>query len=336
MEINGINLDDLDAEIPETLVPKEVPGRVLQLDADALAYECAAFDDDPFQQCINNFKAAIDSRLRMAGATFINLHLTGGDKGGRYDTALVKEYQGNRKDKVKPKHLAGLREWIMGYYGSGVIAKAIMHEHQEADDGMAQGNYKAIQEGHPELSVIMSIDKDLTMCSGWHCDWNSYEMNYVDGFGEIHLDESTSTKKIKGFGTSFFWAQLLMGDGADSIPGLPKLGMPLLDEYDPLKKPRKEDAKPKACGAVMAWKMLKDVKTDLDAMLLVIKAYQSYYGTESFSYVDWRGDAHNLTSGHMVLEQARLLWMRRVVDECPSVFFKQVTNDIKWDGEPNE
>jgi hypothetical protein len=50
MEINGINLDDLDAEIPETLVPKEVPGRVLQLDADALAYECAAFDDDPFQQ----------------------------------------------------------------------------------------------------------------------------------------------------------------------------------------------------------------------------------------------------------------------------------------------
>ena len=114
------------------------------------------------------------------------------------------------------------------------------------------------------------------------------------------------------------------------------LGMPMLDEFDPLKKERKPDANAKACGAVMAWKVLGDCRSDAAALTLVVRAYQSYYGTQPFHYKTWRDDTIHVTSGHMLLEQAKLLWMRRVVNECPSVFFKQVMNNIKWDGTPND
>lgn len=334
MIIGGVNVDELEAGIPETMLPTVVAGRVLQLDGDCLAYECGYNDEAPFNQCTANFKAALASRMAMAGADHCIIHLTGGDKGGRFDIALVKEYQANRKDKAKPIHLAGLKAWCEEQYPikDGALVQCINHTKQEADDGMAQGQFKAIMNGTPELSIIHSMDKDLGMCSGLHMDWYTYIHETVDGFGEIYLDESGSSKKIKGKGTSFFWAQLLMGDTADNIPGLPKLGMPVLDEVDPLKKPRKDDANPKLCGAVMAWKILKDVKDDLTAFTTVVRAYQSYYGAGAFEFTDWRGRKYKLTNGHMLLEQARLLWMRRVVDECPSVFFNQVVHGLTWDG----
>ncbi len=335
MEINGVNLDDLTPVTRESLLPDVVEGRVLQLDGDCLAYECAAFDDDPFNKCVANFKAALQQRMALSGSTKCVIHMTTGNKGGRYDTAMVKEYQANRKGKVKPIHLSPLKEYVTKMYQTGDIL-AINHPDQEADDGMAQGNYAAIKRGERDLSVIMSMDKDLTMCSGLHCDWHTYQIKDVDGFGSIYLDDSGSSKKIKGHGTSFFWAQLLMGDPTDGIPGLPKLGMPLLDKVDPLKNPRKENAKPKACGAVMAYKILSEITSDTDAFLTCIQAYQSYYGKEPFEFTDWRGDTYTMTSGHMLLEQAKLLWMRREKDECPSIFFKQVMDNRKWDGGVNE
>lgn len=330
MEINGVNLDNLDAVAPASLVPDVVQGRELQLDGDMLVYECSGYDDEPFNMCVANFKAALQSRMAVAAAEFCTIHLTGGNKGGRFEIAQVKEYQGNRKDKVKPAHLPALRAWVMDtYINHDYKAQAVMHEDQEADDGIAQAQYDAIKKGNTNLSIIMSADKDLTMCSGLHCDWNSYQIHEVTDFGSIYLDDSGSSKKIRGFGTSFFWAQLLMGDTADAIPGLPLVGMPLLDEVAPISKPRKPGAT-KQVGAVMAMSILDGCVTDLQCMKRVIEAYQSYYGTGVFNFTTWRGDTIQVTSGHMVLEQAKLLWMRRTKDECPSVFFKQVVQGKGW------
>lgn len=330
MNINGINVSELDSVAPASLVPDVVQGRVLQLDGDMLAYECSGYDDEPFNMCTANFKAALQSRMAVAAASHCTIHLTGGNKGGRFEIAQVKEYQGNRKGKAKPAHLPALREWITETYRvSHPVIKTIMHTDQEADDGMAQAQYAALRSGEGNLSIIMSADKDLTMCSGLHCDWNCYQIHAVTDFGSIYLDESGSSKKIKGYGTSFFWAQLLMGDAADSIPGLPLVGMPLLDEVAPIAKPRKEGST-KQVGAVMAAAILDGCATDLQCLKRVVEAYQSYYGTEPFNFKSWRGEEKVLTSGHMVLEQAKLLWMRRVQDECPSVFFKQVVQGKGW------
>lgn len=371
MLINGIDIGALSGNIQvDKLVPALVPNRVLQLDGDMLCYECSGDDDQPFAYCIENWKTALEVRMAMAGAEYCNIHLTGANKGGRFDTALVRPYQGNRDGKVKPKHLPQLREWVQQYYkpfkdggvwgATGLKADSCYWNNQEADDGITQRQYAAIQEGARHLSIIMSGDKDLGICSGLHCDWNTFDIVDVDGFGEIRLDDSGSSKKIKGKGTAFFFAQLLMGDTADNIPGLPTFGRDISSSLWPSSafqdaqrllaerttksgKPASslqiakaqeviDTAKAKACGPVAVFDYLKDCTNDLDAMMLCIKAYQSHYGNAAFDFVDHRQEAHRLTSGHMLLEQARLLWMRRVPDECPSVFFKQAAQRIKWDG----
>lgn len=361
MTVNGIELSTLESEVLQgLLIPDLVKNRVLQLDGDMLCYECCGEDEQPFAYCIENFKTALTVRMTMAGAEYCNIHLTGADKGGRFDIALVKPYQGNRDGKIKPKHLPALREWVQNHYHIDSRIRCCNNMHQEADDGITQRQYDAIQEDARHLSIIMSGDKDLGICSGLHCDWNTYEITDIDGFGQIRLDESGSTKKIKGKGTAFFWAQLLMGDTADNIPGLPSFGRAIslalwpaaalveaqrvLTErttkagkpVTPLQIAKAQEtvdtAKAKPCGPVAVYDYLKDCTNDLEAMMLCIKAYQSHYGTQPFDFLCHRGNKHNLTSGHMLLEQARLLWMRRVENECPSTFFKQVTQRIKWDG----
>jgi len=361
--VNGIDTTVLDIPIG-CIIPAMIPNRVLQLDGDMLAYECSGDDDQPFAYCKENWKTALKIRMEMAGAEYCNIHLTGADKGGRFEVALVKPYQANRDGKIKPKHLPALREWVQQYYGGYGTdkASACYHNNQEADDGMTQRQFDAIQAGARHLSIIMSGDKDLGMCSGLHCDWNTFEIQDINGFGEIRLDASGSTKKVKGKGTSFFWAQLLMGDTADNIPGLPSFGRSIsaalwptsaFTEAQRLLKERTtksgkpctslqvakaqetlDTAKAKQCGPVAVYDYLKDCTGDFDALMLCIKAYQSHYGTSPFTLECHRGNLHELTSGHMLLEQAKLLWMRRVEAECPSVFFKQATQRIQWDGQP--
>jgi hypothetical protein len=361
MEINGVDLSDLNTVLIAGVVPAMVPNRVLQLDGDMLGYECCGDDDQPFAYCKENWKTALKIRMEMAGAEYCNIHLTGANKGGRFDIALVKPYQANRDGKIKPAHLPALREWVQQEYDEVHNGKAVAcyWDDQEADDGIAQGQYQFIAAGTRELSVVMSGDKDLGICSGLHCDWWTYEMVDINGYGGIYLDESGSSKKIKGKGTAFFWAQLLMGDTADNIPGLPtfgtlsstlwptaaytestrllterttKTGKPCTALQVAKAKEVIESAKAKSCGPVAVYDYLKDCDNDLDALMLCIKAYQSHYGTTAFAFKCHRDEPHRLTSGHMLLEQAKLLWMRREVDECPSVFFKQVVQRINWEG----
>ena len=326
MIINGVNLDEVTPDIKLTF-PSLVEGRVLQLDGDALGYKCTYNDSEPFATARNNYLSSVEMRRNMSGSSSVNIHLTGKNKGGRYKLATVKEYQASRKNKVKPKNLHLLREYLMDV-DLALAANVIMHENQEADDGMAQGNFWAIQAGTPQLSAIMAEDKDLTMCSGLHCDWNTFEITMVEGFGSIYLDTSTKTKKIKGFGTSFFWAQLLMGDPADTIPGLEKVGGDILEVVKPGKKPNPK-RKPGLIGPALTWEILKDCKTDHEAMLKVLACYNSFYPAE-YTYTAWDGTEITRRPVQMLYEQAQLLWMRRVEGEQPNVFFKGVIEGSDW------
>ena len=301
MIVNGVDVSNLEPVCAEMLLPAMVKGRTLHLDGDMLAYELSCWDDVSFGQMKLNCMAAFENRMAAAGAEFIHVHLTGGDKGGRYELARVKEYQANRKGKEKPKHLGAIKDYMASK------PFCTMHTDQEADDGMAQANYEAINMGHSELSVIMSGDKDLTMCSGWHCDWYTFEMTEVMGYGVCDIVVVGKTKKVKGFGTSFFWHQMLMGDTADNIPGLPKTLNAKGDKFV-------------AIGAVAAHKKLEDCSTDQEAFEVVRALYTEYW-EDRLNYADpklkgkfeaWNGWTHSLTVGHMFFEQAHLLWMRRV------------------------
>ena len=124
------------------------------------------------------------------------LFLTG-KQNFRFDVAVTAPYKGNRKDKAKPKHLPLLREYLQ------VSWDASVSDGQEADDDIA---IRATELG--EDCIIASIDKDFLQVPGWH-------YNFV--------------KKVKKHvtpeeGLRFFYKQILMGDSADNIKGMHRVG----------------------------------------------------------------------------------------------------------------
>lgn len=317
--------------------PAVTAGRVLHADADFLAYHCGyKWEEESLEKSTETLKIEIETLRIMAGAAKIALHLTLGNKGGRYELAKVKEYQGHRKKaEGLAERVSALRAFMESYETPTVFA--VPSYEQEADDALCQAMVAARNGGWENEAVLWSLDKDLWMVGGLHMDHKTYEITeFPWGYGSCRLDTSTSTKKVVGQGTSFFWHQMLMGDTADGIPGLPKFGKQLSMEYWPTKALLAARSKSKSitkiaanytqksAGPVAAYQYLEGCVDDREAFTRVRTAYLSYYGTGSFTMEDWRGQQYVATAGHMLLEQARLLWMRRQPNEDVQTFFKEV------------
>lgn len=321
----GVDFEKLEGPIEEISYPDTVPGRVLHIDGDFIAYQISADEEKTLEDMMHNHDVSVETLRLLAGAEKAVCHLTDKDscKGKRYDLAIQKEYQCNRKDKEKPEHLYTMKKWMVDSRG------AINHTDQEADDGLCQANWEAIQNGTPELSVLVSKDKDLKMCSGYHLHWEMGDLEFVDGFGYIEMDESTSTKKITGKGTAYFWAQMLTGDSADSIAGLPtvpgsvmnkiKPTKPIASAVEVLKTSKDESKREKAkatlaarkaakCGPVTAFELLKSLKNDKQCFELVKALYRKHGENTGFKH--WlTGD--DVRWQDVFISEAQLLWMRR-------------------------
>lgn len=293
-------------EAEKHVIAKQVPGRTVHIDADFLAYQVSYDDEKTFAEMKSNCDTAVEKMRLMSGSEHVMLHLTpkGSDKGGRYDVALLKEYQANRKDKPKPKFLHHMREWMHKE------RDAKLYMHCEADDGMSMAQYAMIAAGTPELSVIATKDKDLCMVPGLQLNWDTGEMtNTDDPFGWLILHESESkskTKKIKGRGWKYFWAQMLTGDTADNIQGIPKV----CDlRYCPT-------GKYKACGPVLAYEILAPITTNQEAFRVVRDLYKEY--GDKIGFVNYR-DGTPVLYGHAFQSEAQLLWMRREEDKSDAL-----------------
>lgn len=321
-QLFGVDANKLTSHaLDEPDYPDTVPGRVLHIDGDFLAYQVSADDTKSLDSMMHNHDVAVETLRLLAGAEDTVSHLTAshGDKGGRYDQAIQREYQGNRKNKVKPRHLHTIKSWMH------MKRNAISHANQEADDGLAQAVWN-----DPKNAVLTSKDKDLRMCQGLHLDWDDGRLIKVDGFGSVELDRSKSSPKVVGYGNAFFWAQMLMGDPADNIQGLPKVGGDLLNEVAPTKaitkaletlkdskatKKAKLKAKetldkrsPKACGPVLVADLMDRVNTDKDAFEMV-KSLYAVYG-EQVGFTHWN-TGEDVPWQKVFVSEAKLLWMRR-------------------------
>ena len=319
----------------ERAVPDLVFGRHLQLDADISCYE-AAYIDESLEKNINNLKLNIETARLMAGATMCNMHLTM-DKKGREHIAMVKEYQANRQNR-DPELKA--RVWELRHFLSTYETPTCFPypwTEQEADDGMAQFQVLRIRNTRRfDLSVIMTTDKDLNMVPGMHIHQNSFvERTHRGGYGHCDLLATQSGKLVKGIGTSFFWHQMLMGDGADNIPGLPWLSPGIMNKYFPTKAIRNAKSdKTRAtlclkrpaglCGAVTAHKLLLGITSDHAAYERVLECYEGWYTEGTFA--TWRGDIIACSPKIMLIEQARLLWMKRTLNEDVKDWLEEIDN----------
>lgn len=251
-----------------------------------------------------NCYSVVEKIMEAAGATDYHLHLTHPDstKGGRYTYAITQEYQANREDKVRPPLLHAIKHYM------AEELQGTMYIDCEADDGMSMAQNAAIAKGDWNKSIIASEDKDLWMVQGLNLNPRTgliTDTKQEGSFGHIELitkGNKQKTKKIIGRGTAFFWAQMLMGDTADNIKGLPLLYHP-----DYLTKA----GTAKSCGPVATYELLKDIKSDAEALALVKSLYKMYGDNEKI--VHWK-TGKEYKWNQLLTAEAILLWMRRTND----------------------
>jgi len=266
------------------LIPEIVPGRTLLVDGDYLAYFCGGNreKETPVGTSRQFARERILRQKEMTGCEKICIHLTdnASDKGQRFAVATVKPYQGNRKPGTeKPLNWAFLRDWMQS--GCDGLVKVKTWADREADDG---ATYHAMVLG-PDLSVLTIADKDWRMSPGIHLDWTTWAVTHVPK-GTWRIDGTDGHMH----GDAFFWYQLLRGDQADHIPGLPFCVL---------------QGKRKQLGEVTAKKYIDRVNNSTEAFTLVGALYRTAYPDE------WQD---------RLAEQMCLLWMRRgstaALDDC--------------------
>ena len=187
-----------------------VPGRVLSIDADMLAYQCGGNEETTVSQSRDWTVHLIHRLTNAVGAEKVMLHLTGdgSTKGDRYLVAQRKPYQGNRKSGRKPKNHGYLRDWMATGQGEWPVKVWL---DREADDGMCYMAYNV------KDHWIATRDKDMRMIPGGHVNWQTGETTW--------FDKGTYDHRAWGlqFGLKWFWLQMLMGDTADNIPNVVRL-----------------------------------------------------------------------------------------------------------------
>lgn len=238
---------------------------VAHIDGDYAAYFCAGSENCSAGDARRNVLSRVSHLKHISGADRVVMHLTHGasTKGDRYLAATTQPYQAQRQSGGKPANWAFLREWMETYDGPYFTTK--IWTTREADDGMAYVSTGAAKHGGV-MHVVHTADKDMRMFCGTHVTWEDYHV----------VDVPLGTYDLVGmnglqYGHKWFWMQMLMGDTADHIPGLPRV------------------------GEVTAKSVLEGTKSNEEAAPLVYGMYREKMGEGWRSYF---------------VEQAVLLWMR--------------------------
>lgn len=253
------------AQPPMPMPPAKVVGRCLHIDGDYAAYFCSGKDDTPAAVAKEVLSERIASALTWSGAASYVIHLTHkySDKGRRAVIAQLRPYQGQRNASRKPENWQVLRDYMEG----GFAGPYEVWRDREADDGMTTRAYTETLEGRSP--VIYTRDKDLRMSVGAHLNWMNHKLPLVF-VGENDYEVIGPTGEQ--FGPAWFWTQMLIGDQADHIQGVPKIGP--------------------AKAAVI----LEGVTSNEEAASRVLAAYRRHFGDDAY-------DAF--------VETSCLLWMRR-------------------------
>lgn len=253
---------------------ESVPGRYLLVDGDYLCYYCAGHDETTVADARLRLMQRLDDMRVLSGSEFVVLHLTatGSHKGHRYIVATQKPYQENRNGSKRPKNWQALRDFVESYNGKAFRQK--IWGTREADDGICL-HAKTLPFGK---AVIAMKDKDSQMIDdAIHIDWDTFEITEVPA-GTYELENSLG----RLFGHKWFWLQLLMGDTADNIPGLPQIRSLASNKMV-------------LCGKARARDVLVMSLDNSDAFKVVCSHYVTYYKDQ------W---------ADRLVEQMALLWMR--------------------------
>jgi len=290
-------------KVPTVAVVKRVPGRECLIDADMVAYYASFGQDDcALEVATRRTDERMQQMLDESQSESYTAYLTGSDN-YRNAIATLQRYKGNRYDadgnrlKPQPGWLPEVRQHLITSW------KAIICNGEEADDALGIHQAKNIKEG--KSSIISSGDKDLQINPGLHHNMYNGFITEVTEFGHLEID---TKGKVRGSGLMFFYAQMLMGDSADWIKGLPKVTEEMKESWEI----RRGGVGPKTAYVLLSW-----CKNEDQLHEVVWFCYKSYWMEHEYKH--WRtGEVFKAgleTARKQFLEQGRLLWMRREIGE---------------------
>jgi len=166
------------------------------LDADIFIYRVGfTTQEDDINIAKWRMDELINNTLKSIGATEYQCYLTASGDTTAFRKEVYPAYKDNRTNP-RPTHYQALRQYLIDNYGASVSTTI------EADDAIG------IDSRNTSNCIIVSIDKDLLQLPGLH-------YNFV---------KNTTQEVNELSGTRFFYKQLLMGDKADNIKGVPGIG----------------------------------------------------------------------------------------------------------------
>lgn len=231
---------------------------------------------EPVENALFLCNLQIKKILEAMRTTEYKLYLTSQDKSNyRYNIAVTdgpagKGYKAGRP--AKPFYYKSVRDHILEN------TRCIEVFGMEADDALGIAQYNS---HYKDQTVICTIDKDLDMIPGKHYNFATDEYYECSDPGELFI----KGRKISGSGIKWFYAQMLLGDNCDNIPGI------------------------KGYGPVTVYNLLNHIKEEVK---MVEKVYEVYY-TKFKDKANAR-----------FLEVADLLWIQRVENERKSLFLKEL------------
>lgn len=179
----------------------------------------------------------------------------------RDDLPLPTKYKSNRTDLLRPVLLKDCRQYLIDKYKAKVVNGC------ETDDALIYKGYELLNQGYEV--IIVTNDKDANAYSGlnlYNYTSENPEVIKIDGLGSLWIDEKTG--KLKGQGMLWYCTQLLTGDNTDCFKPTELTNVKF--------------------GEMSAYKLLKDCKSEQEALNLCAQQYQKWY-PETFTYTSWQG-----------------------------------------------
>ena len=162
---------------------------------------------EPVEFCLSSVKKMIKGMMKKIDANEYAIFLTGK---GNFREKIFTDYKANRDRSHRPIHYEAIREYLLTVWKADEVIGV------EADDAMGWAQWKDLQvTGNDQLSgesCICTIDKDLNQIPGWHFNWQ-----LDGGEGMMYWVDPEQANR-------YFFEQWLMGDAADNIPGITKVG----------------------------------------------------------------------------------------------------------------
>jgi 5'-3' exonuclease len=107
--------------------------------------------------------------------------------------------------------------------------------------------------------IYAHIDKDGNSLEGNHYNYSTHTFWYSDKFGFLNLEQKKSSKKLKGSGLMWLYAQYCLGDKTDNIPSLKK-----------------------GCGEVYVYNLLKDCTSEYQLLKKVYGEFLKHSSKDAF------------------------------------------------------